>query len=46
LASGVEATRVAEWAGQSIEVLMRIYAKCLDGLEEQAMERIEEKLGA
>jgi site-specific recombinase XerD len=46
LASGVEATRVAEWAGQSLEVLMRIYAKCLDGLEEQAMERIEEKLGA
>jgi integrase len=46
LASGIEATRVAEWAGQSLEVLMRIYAKCLDGLEEQAMDRLEDKLGA
>jgi len=45
LASGIEATRVAEWAGQSLEVLMRIYAKCLDGHEEQAMDRLEEKLG-
>jgi integrase len=45
LASGVEATRVAEWAGRSLEILMRIYAKCLDGLEEQAMDRIEAKLG-
>lgn len=41
LASGVEAKRVAEWAGQSLEVLMRIYAKVLDGLEEEAMERID-----
>ncbi|GAA0573262.1 integrase [Kribbella sandramycini] len=46
LASGVEPKRVAEWAGQSLEVLMRIYAKCLDGLEEQALDRIESKLGA
>jgi integrase len=46
LASGVEAKRVADWAGQSLEVLMRIYAKCLDGEEDQAMDRIEAKLGA
>jgi integrase len=44
LAGGVEPTRVAEWAGQSLEVLMRIYAKCLDGREEQAMDRIEATL--
>ncbi|NEA33092.1 site-specific integrase [Streptomyces sp. SID13031] len=45
LASGVEPKRVADWAGQSLEVLMRIYAKCLDGREEQAMDRIETMLG-
>lgn len=44
LASGVEPKRVADWAGQSLEVLMRIYAKCLDGREEQAMDRIETTL--
>jgi integrase len=27
----VEATRVAEWAGHSVAVLLRVYAKCLDG---------------
>jgi integrase len=31
LASGVPATEVAEWAGHSVEVLLKIYAKCLDG---------------
>ncbi|GAA2841723.1 tyrosine-type recombinase/integrase [Kribbella solani] len=41
LASGVDPQRVSEWAGQSLEVLMRIYAKCLDGMEEQALDRIE-----
>ena len=46
LAGGVEPKRIAEWAGQSLEVLMRIYAKVLDGLEEQAMDRIEAMLNA
>jgi hypothetical protein len=31
---------VAEWAGHSVEVLLRVYAKCLDGQQEQAMRRI------
>lgn len=41
LASGVDATQVAEWAGHSLEVLLRIYAKVIDGREEQALERID-----
>jgi integrase len=41
LASGVEPQRVADWAGHSLEVLMRIYAKCLDGQEESALDRID-----
>ncbi|WP_216853817.1 hypothetical protein [Phytoactinopolyspora halotolerans] len=31
LNAGVDAAQVAEWAGHSIEVLLRIYAKCIDG---------------
>lgn len=41
LASGVEATQVAKWAGHSVAVLMRIYAKCLDDREDAAKRRIE-----
>jgi hypothetical protein len=28
---GVPATQVAEWAGHSVDVLLKIYAKCVDG---------------
>ncbi|WP_431916318.1 tyrosine-type recombinase/integrase [Nonomuraea jabiensis] len=31
LNAGVPATQVAEWAGHSVEVLLKIYAKCVDG---------------
>jgi hypothetical protein len=31
LNGGVPPTTVAEWTGHSVEVLLRIYAKCLDG---------------
>ncbi len=31
LNGGVPATDVAAWAGHSVEVLLKIYAKCLDG---------------
>jgi len=31
LNAGVPAANVAEWAGHSVEVLLKIYAKCLDG---------------
>ncbi|MGY4768942.1 tyrosine-type recombinase/integrase [Kribbella sp. CWNU-51] len=44
LASGVEPPRVAEWAGHSVDVLLRVYAKCLDGQEEVARKRIEAAL--
>jgi integrase len=45
LNSGVEPPRVADWAGHSVEVLLRIYAKCLDGQEDVALRRIGEALG-
>ncbi len=41
LASGVDATQVAKWAGHSVDVLMRVYAKCLDDREDAAKRRIE-----
>jgi len=44
LNSGVPATNVAERAGQSVEVLLKIYAKCIDGDEEIMNKRIEEGL--
>jgi integrase len=31
LAGGVAATQVAAWAGHSLEVLLKVYAKCLHG---------------
>jgi len=33
LNSGVPPTEVAAWAGHSVEVLMRVYARCVAGLE-------------
>jgi len=35
---------VAEWAGHSVDVLLRIYAKCLAGHYEAAKRRITEAL--
>jgi integrase len=40
LNGGVDATQVAEWAGHSVEMLLRVYAKCLDGRGEIAKRRI------
>lgn len=34
LNSRVPATEVASWAGHSVEVLMRVYARCVAGVEE------------
>jgi hypothetical protein len=42
----VEATRVAKWAGHSVAVLLRVYAKCIDGGEGAARKRIDAALGA
>lgn len=44
LNGGVPATQVAEWAGHSVQVLLRVYAKCLDGQQHLARMRIEEAL--
>ncbi len=41
LNAGVEAPRVAEWAGHSVHVMLRVYAKCLDGGEHEALSRVE-----
>lgn len=45
LNGGVPATQVAEWAGHSVEVLLKVYAKCLDGHDEMARRRVQEALG-
>jgi hypothetical protein len=45
LNGGVPATQVAEWAGHSVEVLLKIYVKCLDGHDEVARRRVQEALG-
>ncbi len=41
---GVYPTQVAEWAGHSVDVLLRIYAKCVVGQDELAKRRISEAL--
>ena len=45
LNGGVPPTQVAEWAGHSVEILLKIYAKCLDGGSEVLRQRIQEALG-
>lgn len=45
LAAGVPATQVAEWAGHSVHVLLKVYASCIDGQDEAARKRIEDALG-
>jgi integrase len=46
LAAGVPLPRVAERAGHSVEVLLRVYAKCLDDGEAIANQRIDAALHA
>ncbi len=45
LNGGVPPTDVAEWAGQSVEVLFRIYAKCLDRGTQRNRQRVQAALG-
>ncbi len=45
LAAGVEPTRVAYWAGHSVAVLMKVYAKFIDGGQAVALRRVGEWLG-
>jgi integrase len=44
LNGSVYPTRVAEWAGHSVDVLLRIYAKCIAGQDELAKRRISDAL--
>ena len=44
LNAGVPATQVAEWAGHSFPVLLKVYAQCIDGQEEAAKRRIDAAL--
>jgi integrase len=45
LNGGVPPAQVAQWAGHSVEVLLKVYAKTLDGHEELARRRVLEALG-
>ena len=42
LNAGVPAPQVADWAGHSVDVLLRVYAKCISGQQAEAKRRIEE----
>jgi integrase len=44
LNSGVAVTDVAERAGHGVDVLLRVYAKCIDGGQDRANARIEDAL--
>lgn len=45
LNGGVPPTQVAEWAGHSVEVLLKVYAKTIDGQDAVVRRRVEEALG-
>jgi integrase len=45
LNGGVPPADVAEWAGHSVEVLLKIYAKCLDGGKTLLRQRVQRALG-
>ena len=42
LNAGVPATQVAEWAGHSVHVLLKVYAKCIVGQDGSARQRVED----
>jgi len=44
LNAGVPATQVAEWAGHSVEVLLTIYADCVDRRDHVWFDRIDSVL--
>ncbi|MEV7208690.1 MULTISPECIES: site-specific integrase [unclassified Streptomyces] len=45
LNSGVPAPEVAARAGHSVDVLLKVYAKCIDGQEQEMNDRIMQRLG-
>jgi integrase len=44
LNAGVPATQVADWAGHSVNVLLKVYASCIVGQDEASLRRIESAL--
>ena len=42
LNAGVAPAQVAEWAGHTVDVLLRVQAKCIAGRQEEAKRRILE----
>jgi hypothetical protein len=46
LNAGVPAPEVARRAGHGVDVLLRVYAKCIDGQEESVNRRIDDALVA
>jgi integrase len=46
LNGGVPAPQVAAWAGHSVDVLLRVYAKCIAGQDDAVRRRVEEALRA
>ena len=44
LSSGVPAAQVAGWAGHSVDVLLRVYVKCIAGQQGEAKRRIEDAM--
>ena len=44
LNAGVPPAQVAEWAGHSVDVLLRVYTNCVEGDDEVALRRIEAAL--
>lgn len=44
LSSDVPPAEVAAWAGNSVEVLMRVYARCMTGLEDVWISRMDASL--
>jgi integrase len=45
LNAGTPAPLVAEWAGHTVEVLLRIYAHCIDGDDERWFGPMDDALG-
>jgi len=44
LNGGVPAPGVAAWVGRSVDVLLRVYAKCISGQEDAVRRRVEPAL--
>jgi hypothetical protein len=44
LNAGVPVTEVAERAGHGVDVLLRVYAKCIDGHQQRSNRRIDAAL--